>query len=56
MKNNFLVQHILLGDLTLKESMLNSIEFIQSQIRYDFTEEDTENLIKTIDYRWKDGN
>ncbi len=53
MKNQFLLQHILFGQLTLEESMSNSIEFIQSQIRLDLTPEDTQNLIDTIDYRWK---
>ena len=52
MRNQFLIQHILFGELTLQESMLNSIEFIKSQIRYDLTDEDTKNLINTIDYRW----
>jgi hypothetical protein len=54
MRTKFLLQHILFGELTLEESMLNSIEFIRSQIRLDLTPNDIQNLINTIDYRWKD--
>ena len=54
MRTQFLLQHILFGELTLEESMSNSIEFIRSQIRLDLTPDDIKSLISTIDYRWKD--
>lgn len=50
MIRNFLIQKALLGDLSIRDSMLNNMEFIESQIRGD----NIKNLIDTIDYRWKD--
>jgi hypothetical protein len=51
---NFIIQRMLLGNLNTQDSMLDSIEFIKSQIIDNSDKDYVNNLINTIDYRLKE--